>query len=258
MARGRRTAGCRLEDSAVALPPWPAYAVCGAQQPRRWVQPLASSAASDAMVWAAQSRSLRASALGQRPHAQALAPPALAARLPPDSPRNQHRWSPGGRSRLCRSPGRGNPRSSRAGVEWRFRPQTSGRLRRSFGEAQSDRSLRGERRRPDGKATALRPCRAILSCSISECYAFGTFVRVWDCAGRSYPSHSASREVQRHDGSKARGTDTSRPSSPGQVGIGRMLVWLGAAERNCQSRHIRMVNARPSRRSSCLYIRDGR
>ncbi len=32
------------------------------------------------------------------------------------------------------------------------------------------------------------------SCSIPGCYAFGTSVRVWDCAGRSYPSHSAPRE----------------------------------------------------------------
>ena len=64
--------------------------------------------------------------------------------------------------------------------------------RRSAGETPSDRSLRGESRRSDGKATTLRSCRADLAV-FRAWHAFVTSVRRWGCAGRSYPSHSTSR-----------------------------------------------------------------
>jgi hypothetical protein len=63
---------------------------------------------------------------------------------------------------------------------------------RSAGETPSDRSLQGERRRSDGKATTLRSSRADLAVFRSF-HAFGTSMRLWGCAGRSYPSHSTTR-----------------------------------------------------------------
>ena len=59
-------------------------------------------------------------------------------------------------------------------------------------KAWRNRSRRGERRRSDGKATTLRSSRADLA-AFRACHAFGTSMRRWVCAGRSYPSHSTSR-----------------------------------------------------------------
>ena len=120
----------------------------------------------------------------------------LTARLPPNSPPNQHRWSPGGRSAPA-----GHLAHVNRGLVTRVSSGASGHRRAADtvalpAKVQSNRSLRGERRRSDRKATTLCPCRAILSCSISGFHAFGTSVRVWDYADRSYPSHSTSRELR--------------------------------------------------------------
>jgi hypothetical protein len=94
--------------------------------------------------------------------------------------------------------------------------------RRSARETPSGRSLRGERRRSDGKATTLRSCRADLA-AFRDTYAFGTSVRLWGCAGRSYPSHSTSRSEAMWWGRGSR-REQLAPIQP-QAGIGRVLVW---------------------------------
>ena len=65
-------------------------------------------------------------------------------------------------------------------------------VRRSARETPSYRSLRGESRRSDGKATTLFSPRAYLAV-FRGCHALETSMRRWGCAGRSYPSHSTSR-----------------------------------------------------------------
>jgi hypothetical protein len=81
----------------------------------------------------------------------------------------------------------------RADLECRCIVSHSGsQSRRSARETPSDRSLRGESRRSDGKATTLRSSRADLAV-FRRCHAFGTSMRRWGCAGRSYLSHSTSR-----------------------------------------------------------------
>jgi hypothetical protein len=191
--------------------------------PRRWVQPLAASAPSEDVACAAQSRSLRAS------------------RLSPASPMPKHRrrpLSPRGclRTRLgigtvslradmiraSRSPGRRTPRFRRAGVEWRcLRRGRAAYTRRPPCGSQSDRSLRGERRRSNGKETTLCSCCADLAVfrgvlRLGRPYVLGT-VQV------APTPRIRRREVQRHGGSEAHGAKTSRPSKP-QAGIGCVLV----------------------------------
>jgi hypothetical protein len=89
----------------------------------------------------------------------------------------------------CRAPGPRNSlsRGSRCIVSLAASPS-----RRSACETPSDRSLRGESRRSDGTATTLRSSRADFA-GFRGCRAFGTSMRRWGCAGRSYPSHWSSR-----------------------------------------------------------------
>ena len=94
--------------------------------------------------------------------------------------------------------------------------------RRSAAEAPSDRSLRGESRRSDGTATTLRSCRADLAV-FRGCHALGTSVRRWGCAGRSYPSHSTSRNPPTWWERGARRGQVA-PIRP-EAGVGRVLVW---------------------------------
>ena len=100
--------------------------------------------------------------------------------------------------------------------------------RRSAGETPSDRSLRGERRRSDGKSTRLRSCRADLA-AFRDPHAFGTSMRHWGCAGRSYPSYSTSRSPPT---SWERGSQREQlaPIQP-QACIGRVLVWACCVRR---------------------------
>ena len=94
--------------------------------------------------------------------------------------------------------------------------------RRSAGESPSGRSLRGERRRSDGKATTLHSSRADLAV-FRACHAFGTSSRRWGCAGRSYPSHSTSRSPPTWWEGCARREQVAPIRS--EAGIGRVLVW---------------------------------
>ena len=94
--------------------------------------------------------------------------------------------------------------------------------RRSAGESPSGRSLRGERRRPDGTATTLRSCRGDLA-AFRDPHAFETSMRRGVCADRSYPSHSTSRSEAMWWGRGAR-REQLAPIQP-QAGIGRVLVW---------------------------------
>jgi hypothetical protein len=89
----------------------------------------------------------------------------------------------------CRAPGPRNSlsRGSRCIVSLAASPS-----RRSACETPSDRSLRGESRHSDGTATTLRSSRADFA-GFRGCHAFGTSMRRWGCAGRSYPSTSSSR-----------------------------------------------------------------
>ncbi len=94
--------------------------------------------------------------------------------------------------------------------------------RRSAGETPSDRSLRGERRRSDGKATTLFSSRADLAAFRAD-HALGTSSHRWGCAGRSHPSHSFSRSPPT---SWERGERREKVASiQPQAGIGRVLVW---------------------------------
>jgi hypothetical protein len=182
----------------------------------------AASAVSTAVVWAAQSRSIRASCSARRSHTQTPAPSALAARLFPHSPPNptfallaEYRGLPV--SRMAEH----LPR--RADLECRcIDPHAASQARQSAGESPSDRSLRGERRRSDGKATTLRSSRADLA-AFWAYRALGTSLRRWGCAGRSHPSHSTSRSPPT---SWERGAwiEQVAPIQP-QAGIGRALVW---------------------------------
>jgi hypothetical protein len=135
---------------------------------------------------------MHASCSDRRFHAQTTAPFALAARLVPHSPPNptfallaEYRGLP------VTPPAQHLLR--RADLECRcIGSHAASPARRSACETPSDRSLRGESRRSDRKATTLRSSRADLAASRGY-HAFGTSVRRWSCAGRSYPSHSTSR-----------------------------------------------------------------
>ena len=105
--------------------------------------------------------------------------------------------------------------------------------RQSAAETPSDRSLRGESRRSDGKATTLFSSRADLA-AFRGCHALGTSIRRWGCAGRSYPSHSTSRNP-RHGGSEAHGAGKSRPSN---LKLALVAYWYGPAVCAGRSRHI--------------------
>ena len=96
-----------------------------------------------------------------------------------------------------------------------------GQLDPSAGETPSDRSLRGESRRSDGKATTLRSSRADLAV-FRACHALETSMRRWGCAGRSYPSHSTSRSppTSWERGSRREQLAPIRH----EAGIGRVLV----------------------------------
>ncbi len=152
----------------------------------------AASAVSKAVVWAIKSHSVHASCSDRRSHTQTPAPSALAARLFPYSPPNptfallaEYRDLPVTR------PADHAPRG--ADLECRcIGLHAASQSRRSAGENPSDRLLRGERRRSDGKATTLRSSRADLA-EFRGWHALGTSVRCWGCAGRSHPSHSISR-----------------------------------------------------------------
>jgi hypothetical protein len=116
--------------------------------------------------------------LGPTGITQTPVPSALTARLPPHSPPNltfallaEYRGLP-----VIR-PAEHTPR--RADLE-EYRCTVShatSRFRRSAGETPSDRSLRGERRRSDGKATTLRSSRADLAV-FRGCHEFGTSMRL--------------------------------------------------------------------------------
>ena len=146
--------------------------------------------------------------------------------------------------RASRSPGRRTPRFRRAGVEWRcLRRGRAAYTRRSPCGSQSDRSLRGERRRSNGKETTLCSCCADLAVfrgvlRLGRPYVLGT-VQV------APTPRIRRREVQRHGGSEAHGAKTSRPSNPKLA----LVAYWYVADWNRQIRHIRMVQARPSRRS---------
>ncbi len=115
----------------------------------------AASAVPKAVVWAAKSHSIRASCLIRRFHAQTTAPSALAARLFPYSPPNPtFALLAGYRGLPVTPPAEQAPR--RADLECRcIGSHAASPAPRSAGETPSDRSLRGERRRSDGKATTL-------------------------------------------------------------------------------------------------------
>jgi hypothetical protein len=145
-----------------------------------------------AVVGVAQLCSVRASCSDRRFHTQTTAPSDLAARLPPHSPPNptfallaEYRGLPVSR------PAQLAP--LRADLQCRcIGSHAASPVRRSARETPSDRLLRGESRRSDGKANALRSCRADLA-PFRGWHALGTSVRRWGCAGRSYPSHWTSR-----------------------------------------------------------------
>jgi hypothetical protein len=109
-----------------------------------------------------------------------------------------------------RSPGPGKPRVSHADIEWRCRiPQPSGQHRRSSCNPPSDRSLRGESRRSDGKATTLFSSRADLAV-FRGCHEFRTSIGFKAVQVASSP-RIRPREVQRYCGSEAHGASKSRP-----------------------------------------------
>ncbi len=82
--------------------------------------------------------------------------------------------------------------------------------RRSACETPSDRALRGERRRSDGKATPLRSSRADLAV-LKGCYALGTGRPCGFRAVQVAPTpRIRPREVPRYGGSEAHGASKSR------------------------------------------------
>ena len=148
-------------------------------------------------------------------------PSPLAARLFPHSPPNptfallaEYRGLPVSR------PADHAPR--RADLECRcIVSHADSQARRSAGETLSDRSLRGESSRSDGKSTMLLSSRADLAV-FRACHAFGTSSRRWGCAGRSYPSHSTSRSPAMW-WERVAWREKVAPIQP-QAGIGRVLV----------------------------------
>ena len=177
---------------------------------------------------AVKSRSIRASCSARRSHTQTPAPSALAARLPPHSPPNptfallaEYRGLPVSR------PAQLAP--LRADLQCRcIRSHAASPVRRSARETPSYRSLRGESRPSDGKATTLFSSRAELAVC-RACHALETSMRRWGCAGRSYPSHSTSRSPPTWWEGCAR-REQLAPIHP-QAGIGRVLVWACCVRR---------------------------
>ena len=165
---------------------------------------------------------MRASCSDWRSYIHAPVSSALATRLPPNSPPNptfallaEYRGLPVGRP--------AEHAHCRADLECRcIGSHAASQARQSAGETPSDRSLRGESRRSDGKATTLCSCRADLA-AFRDPYAFGTSMRRWGCAGRSYPSHSTSRSPPTWWEGCARREQVA-PIRP-EAGIGRVLVW---------------------------------
>jgi hypothetical protein len=84
-------------------------------------------------------------------------------------------------------------------------------LCRSAGGNPSNRSLRSKGRHSDGNATAPPDVAPVLVVFLS-CYAFAMDTRLCGCAGRSYPSHSASQLPQSH-GSELHDANETRPCS---------------------------------------------
>jgi hypothetical protein len=133
-----------------------------------------------------------------------------------------HLRSPGGISGPAGNPD-GGTGHSRADLECRcIGSHAASQARQSAGETPNERSLRGESRRSDGKATTLRSSRADLA-AFRAFHALGTFMRRWGCAGRSYPSHSTSRSPAMWWERGARREQVA-PIGP-EAGIGRVLVW---------------------------------
>jgi hypothetical protein len=102
-----------------------------------------------------------------------------------------------------------------------------GRSRRCAVETASDCSRRTDRRpRSGGAASTLHSCRVELAVFRGQ-HAFGTSVRLWGCAGRSYPSHSTSR-------SPAMWREARGQVAPIQLEAraGRVLVWACCVRRN--------------------------
>ena len=102
-----------------------------------------------------------------------------------------------------------------------------GRSRRCAVETASDCSRRADRRRRSGgTASTLHSCRVELAVIRGQ-HAFGTSVRLWGCADRSYPSHSTSR-------SPAMWKEARGQVAPIQLEAraGRVLVWACCVRRN--------------------------
>ena len=106
-------------------------------------------------------------------------------------------------------------------------------------------------RRSDGKATTLRSSRADLAV-FRACHAFGTSLRRWGCAGRSYPSHSTSRSPPTC-GSEAHGASKSRPPN---LKLASVAYWYGHAVCADRSRQIRRI-ADCKRASGCPNVTLG-
>jgi hypothetical protein len=193
--------------------------------------------------------SLRGSCSDWRSYIHAPVSSALATRLPPNSPPNP--------TFALRAEYRGLPITRplehaplRADLECRcIGSHAASQSRRSSGETPSDRSLRGERRRSDGKATTLRSSRADLA-AFWGCHALGTSMRRWGCAGRSYPSHSRPRRVQRSSGSEAHGASKSRQSN---FKLALVAYWYGPAVCAGRSRYIWHI-ADGKRASGCSHV----
>ena len=102
---------------------------------------------------------------------------------------------------------------------------------RSAGETPSDRSLQGEIRRSDRMATTLRSSRTDLAV-FRGCHALGTSMRLWGCAGRSYPSHSTSSSPATW-WERARCMARACRAHPAsvQAGTGRISAWACAVRR---------------------------
>ena len=171
---------------------------------------------------------MRGGCSDRRSYIHAPVSSALATRLPPNSPPNP--------TFALRAEYRGLPITrpaeharSRADLEGRcICLHAASQARQSAGETPSDRSLRGESRRSDGKATTLRLSRADLA-AFRGCHAFGTSMRRWGCAGRSYPSHSTSRSPAMWS-ERGAWREQVAPIQL-EAGIGRVFVWACCVRR---------------------------
>jgi hypothetical protein len=132
------------------------------------------------------------------------------------------RWLSSRNIGACRSPR--HAEHARRDLEFRrcITSHAASQSRPSACETPSDRSLQGERRRSDGKATTLRSSRSDLAVFRSF-HAFGTSMRLWGCAGRSYPSHSTTRSPAMW-WERGSWREQVAPIQP-QAGTGRGSVW---------------------------------